>query len=206
VTLSYPTGQGTNATIWIDDVQVSADANSWLPLSYQVGGTARTAEVVDLSMISTGTAWSQRLLWRPGGPGWASIGVDLPLSAFGDAGGNHVELYWHAADQKIYAAVNGSAGIAGPVVKWHQHDCIRLLYVSPTAGDAVLYTSDPVNGIVATTITGGALPHANLCRLGSNWAGTSFGLGHFADLVLFRTVFSTAAWALAQTPLGVDHP
>jgi hypothetical protein len=204
VIVSYPTGQGTNATIWIDDVQVSADANSWLPLSYQVGGTARTAEVVDLSMGGAGAEWSMRLLWRPAGIGWASVGVDLPIAAFMDAGGHYVEIYWGYADGKVYAKVNGGDAIAGPVFQWHQHDAIQLLYVSRSA--ATLYTSDPVNGTVATAIAGGALPYATYCRLASNAPGDSHGMGLFADGSVYnRSLTAAEATVLLATAIaGID--
>lgn len=195
-----------DCVIWIDDVQISRDQLSWYPLSYQVGGTNRTLDEINLAMVGAGTDWSQQLIWRPNGPGWASIGANLPIATICDANGDYVEIYWSCADYKIYAKVAGVAAIAGPAaVKWHQHDIIQLLYVSPPSGNATLYTSDPLNGVLATTVTNGALPNASVVRIGVNLnAGVpTCGVGYFSGGVLYRYIASSQV--LSRAPTGIDE-
>jgi len=166
--------------LYIDAVQVTYDAASWIEGSFQPAGTVRADEYVSYPIPPSSQPWRMRWHWRPEwGTTAVGAGEDIAIGHVRADDGTYVEVTWQQSSGKFILS-DGVDTAESTAVAWRHWDDVQFdLYSDGVC--SILTLTEPVGGeqvVNGSDIAAMSMPTE--LRLGVNGAGTMFGCGRFA--------------------------
>lgn len=172
-------GDFSDATCYIDCIQVVYSPDLHNSGSWQLGGVARDNEYAWQSLVGIGRDFTSTFEWRPelSSREWHN---DIPIASWTDDT-NHIDLYYDKSVSKFVATDGVHTVMTNNTYAWEHLDCIKLGFGNRDCG-FMLSVETPLNGSEHVVTGCSLLGEPNSVVFGTNHSNTGTACGLIATV------------------------